>query len=202
MLNFQYYLLFAGAVGIAEVVVSQDLFVVMRFFRAKSCKYRLSELAEAGIISQMKVTGRMDFPQRVTVQSHTIEIRPRYAETDQAGVVHHSVYPVWFEMGRTELLRANGMAYKDLEAAGFFFVVAELRIKYRRAALYDDELQLQTSCSAVTASKVEHIYRLTRLADGVLLAEGSSILACVDGEGKIRRVPEFMYPAETKESLV
>jgi len=136
----------------------------------------------------------MDFPQRLTIQNHTIKIVPRYVETDKAGVVHHSVYPVWFEMRRTELLRANGLAYKDLEAAGVFFVVAELNIKYRRPAMYDEELELETSCSAVTASKVEHTYKLTRCRDGVLLAEGSSVLACVNAEGKIRRIPKFMYP--------
>jgi len=104
----------------------------------------------------------MDFPKRTTVQSHTITIVPRYAETDQGGVVHHSVYPVWFEMGRTELLRANSLAYKDLEKAGVFFVVAELCIKYRQPAMYDQKLQLETSCSTITASKIEHTYKLTR----------------------------------------
>lgn len=136
----------------------------------------------------------MDFPERITIQNHRIKIVPRYVETDKAGVVHHSVYPVWFEMGRTELLRANGLAYKDLEAAGVFFVVAELNIKYRRPAMYDEELELETSCSAVTASKVEHTYKLTRCRDGALLAEGSSVLVCVNAEGKIRRIPKFMYP--------
>jgi len=136
----------------------------------------------------------MAFPKRTTIQTHTITVVPRYAETDQAGVVHHSVYPVWFEMGRTELLRANGLAYKDLEQAGVFFVVAELHIKYRQPARYDEKLQLQTSCSNVTASKVEHTYKLTRCSDNAILVEGSSILACVDEKGKIRRIPEFMYP--------
>jgi acyl-CoA thioester hydrolase len=135
----------------------------------------------------------MDFPENINVQSHTITIVPRYAETDKAGVVHHSVYPVWFEMGRTELLRINGLAYKDLEQAGVFFVVAELRIKFRRPAQYDEELKLETTCSTVTASKVEHVYKLTRCRDGVILTEGSSLLACVDAEGKIRRMPDFMY---------
>ncbi len=138
----------------------------------------------------------MGFPTHTTIQSHTITIMPRYAETDRGGVVHHSAHPVWFEMGRTELLRANGLAYKNLEEAGVFFVVAELHIKYRRAARYDEKLLLQTNCSAVTASKVEHTYKLRRSCDGVVLAEGSTILACVDAEGKIRRIPEFMYPEE------
>jgi acyl-CoA thioester hydrolase len=136
-----------------------------------------------------------------TIQSHTITIVPRYAETDQGGVVHHSVYPVWFEMGRTELLRANGLAYKDLEKAGVFFVVAELRIKYRRPAKYDEKLQLETSCSKVSTSKVEHIYKLTRCSDGVILAEGLSALACVNAKGKVCRIPEFMYP-EPGETIV
>jgi acyl-CoA thioester hydrolase len=143
----------------------------------------------------------MDFPKRITVENHTITIVPRYAETDQAGVVHHSVYPVWFEMGRTELLRANGLAYKELEKAGVFFVVAELCIKYRQPAMYDQKLQLETICSTVTASKVEHTYKLTRCSDGVILAEGSSILACVNTKGKVRRIPEFMYPEPEKNQL-
>jgi acyl-CoA thioester hydrolase len=129
-------------------------------------------------------------------------IRPRYAETDQGGVVHHSVYPVWFEMGRTELLRANGLVYRDLEQDGVFFVVAELRIKYRQPARYDEKLELETRCSKVTASKVEHTYKLTRCGDGAILAEGSSVLACINAEGRIRRIPEFMYPDQPKQSLV
>lgn len=134
----------------------------------------------------------MELPERMTIQSHEIAVVPRYAETDKAGVIHHSVYPVWFEMGRTELLRANGVAYRDLEAAGIFFVVVELRIKYRRPVFYDEQLQLATCCSRVTRGKVEHTYKLTRRGTGLLLAEGSSILACVTAEGKVRRIPEFM----------
>ncbi len=140
----------------------------------------------------------MQFPNGTTVQNHKMAVVPRYCETDKAGVVHHSVYPIWFEMGRTELLRINGFAYKDLEQAGVFFVVAELMLKYRRPARYDEQLLLETTCTNVTASKVEHKYRLVR--DGVLLAEGTSILACINGDGKIRRIPKFMYPTESTES--
>lgn len=135
----------------------------------------------------------MDFPERAAIQSHKIEIRPRYCETDQGGVIHHSVYPVWFEMGRTELLRVNNVAYKDLEIAGVFFVVAQLNIKYRQPARYDELLELETSCTEVTTSKIVHGYKLTRCSDGVILAEGSSVLACVNAEGRIQRIPKFMY---------
>jgi acyl-CoA thioester hydrolase len=136
----------------------------------------------------------MIFPEKTTIQSHTIIIVPRYCETDQAGVVHHSVFPIYFELGRTELLRVNGLAYKDLEKEGFFMVVAELLVKYRRPAYYDEKLELTTECSRITAARIEHSYKLIRPGIGLLLAEGSSILACVDDKGKPKRVPEFMYP--------
>jgi len=138
----------------------------------------------------------MNLPKHTTLQSCTTIIQPRYSETDQGGVVHHSVYPVYFEMGRTELLRANGLAYKDLEASGVFFVIAELNIKYRRPAFYDEQLRLETTCTNVSASKVEHSYKLIRPSTGEILAEAQSVLACVDEKGKIRRMPEFMYPPE------
>ncbi|MBN2020227.1 MAG: acyl-CoA thioesterase [Sedimentisphaerales bacterium] len=136
----------------------------------------------------------MNLPEHTTLKSCVITIQPRYSETDQGGVVHHSVYPVYFEMGRTELLRANGLAYKDLESSGVFFVIAELHIKYRRPAFYDEKCELLTTCTNVSASKVEHSYQLTRPQTGEILAEATSVLACVDEHGKIRRIPEFMYP--------
>ena len=135
-------------------------------------------------------------PKHITISSHTIPIVPRYAETDKGGVIHHSVFPVWFEMGRTELLRANGIVYKNLETEGIFFVVASLSIKYRRPVFYDEPLRLETTCSRVTAAKVEHTYRLLRDQNGLLLTEGSSVLACITADGKLRRIPEFMYPDE------
>jgi acyl-CoA thioester hydrolase len=138
----------------------------------------------------------MEFPPCTKIQRHTIEIIPRYVETDQAGVVHHTVYPAWFEMGRTELLRVNGLAYSDLEKAGVFFVIAELTCKYRRPAFYDEKLELTTTCTNITSARVEHTYVLKRKSTGVILAEGTSILACVDADGKVRRMPPFMYPKD------
>ena len=136
----------------------------------------------------------INFPEKTTINSCEIEIIPRYCETDQGGVIHHSIYPIYFEMGRTELLRANGIAYKDLEKAGFFMVVAQLSLKYRRPARYDELLILRTNCSKVTPAKIEHTYELTHKKTGQLLTQGSSILACVDEAGRPTRVPQFMYP--------
>ena len=138
----------------------------------------------------------IEFPDCTTIGEHTISIIPRYVETDQAGVVHHSVYPVWFEMGRTELLRVNGLAYSELEKAGVFFVISELTAKYRRPCFYDENLELTTICSRITNARIEHTYILKRAETGLVLAEGTSILACVDRQGKPRRMPEFMHPSE------
>lgn len=132
----------------------------------------------------------------MTVKEHRITIIPRYSETDQAGVVHHTVYPVWFEMGRTELLRANGYAYRDLEKSGVFFVVAELNVKYRQAAVYDEKLELTTTCTKITPAKIEHSYILKRPEVDEVLVEGKTVLACLDADAKIQRVPDFIL--ETK----
>lgn len=143
----------------------------------------------------------MEFPEHITIDSYKIKILPRYCETDQGGVIHHGVFPIWLEMGRTELLRANKVAYKDLEAAGVYFVIAALEIKYRRPAHYDEPLELETVCTKVTASKIEHGYKLVRVADGILIAEGATTLACISKEGKVRRIPEFMYPSQANMTV-
>ena len=155
-------------------------------------KASLAKVVPFDILLEME----LQLPKRTTILSHIITVVPRYAETDRGGVVHHSVFPVWFEMGRTELLRANGIVYKDLEEAGIFFVVAQLQIKYRRPVFYDESLRLETVCSRVTAAKVEHAYRLLRERDGLLLTEGFSVLACIGADRAVRRIPEFMYPPD------
>ena len=131
---------------------------------------------------------------KMNLNCHTITIIPRYCETDQAGVVHHTVYPIWFEMGRTELLRHNGHAYRDLEKAGIFFVVTEITIKYRRPAFYDEKLHLTTTCTKMTTAKIEHTYQLKRPDTDIILAQGKSVIACIDADGKVQRIPPFMYP--------
>ena len=134
---------------------------------------------------------QMKLPEKTTVTSHTITIIPRYCETDQAGVVHHTVYPIWLEMGRTELLRENGIAYSLLEKTGTFFVVAEINIKYRRPAYYDEKLDLKTTVTRVTSARVEHAYSLKN-ASGIILAEAKTTLACVDSKGTLQKIPPFM----------
>lgn len=122
----------------------------------------------------------------------TIEIRVRYAEVDAMGALHHSRYWVYFEMGRTELLREGGIVYRDLEAEGIFFVVARCAARFRAPARYDDLLNLTTRVTRSGAARIDHAYELMRPADGILVATAETTLACVDREGNIRAIPGSM----------
>ncbi len=121
------------------------------------------------------------------MQSSDTEIRVRYAETDRMGYLHHAQYFVYFEQGRTELLRAQGISYRDLEDQGHLLVVVKLDCKFRRPAQYDEVLRLRTTLVRTTPVRVEHRYELFR--GETLLAEGSSTLACVDRQGQLQPLP-------------
>jgi acyl-CoA thioester hydrolase len=119
-----------------------------------------------------------------------IQIQVRYHECDPMGVVHHATYPVWFEMGRTELLRDNGDCYRQLEESGLFLVVSELQIRYKASARYDDVLLLKTTLEEVTRVRVTHSYALLRGKQ--LIASATTVLACVDGKGNVQPIPEHV----------
>src|SRR3954453_6305576 len=119
-----------------------------------------------------------------------ITIRVRYAETDRMGLLHHANYLVYFEQGRTELLRALGYSYKDLEDRGYLLVLTKCEVKYRSPARYDDLLTLRTTVVRTTAVRIDHRYEL--FCEGRLLAEGSSTLACVDRTGRPQLLPDFL----------
>ena len=122
-----------------------------------------------------------------------LEIRVRYCECDPMGVVHHTVYPVWFEMGRTELLRSSGKSYRDFEAEGVFLAVVSLNVKYRRPARYDDLVTLVTVLDDVGGVKIEHSYRLER--NGETLVTGTTTLACLDRSGRACPLPDSLRAA-------
>lgn len=120
----------------------------------------------------------------------TIPVRVRYVECDPMGYAHHSVWPVWFEMARTELLRESGTAYADLERAGVFIVVAKLDVRFHRPARYDDRLEVTARLRRSAGARIEHRYEVHR--EGVRLVTGSTTLACVDRDGRAQPVPDFL----------
>ncbi len=129
------------------------------------------------------------------IRQHTIEIRVRYSETDAMGFLHHSNYLSYFEVGRTELFRAQGGNYRRMEELGLFFVVAKLEVKYRRPARYDDILSLKTEISRVSPAKLEHHYCLMRESE--VLAEADTVIACVNRAGDVQRIPEDLVGLTT-----
>jgi acyl-CoA thioester hydrolase len=128
--------------------------------------------------------------------SGEIAIRVRYAETDRMGLLHHANYLVYFEQGRTELLRASGLSYKDLEDQGYLLVLTKIEVKYRWPARYDDLLTLKTTIVRTTTVRIDHRYEL--FCEGRLLAEGSSTLACIDREGRPQALPDFLHEPKVR----
>lgn len=121
---------------------------------------------------------------------HEMEIRVRYQETDGQRRVHHANYLTYFEMGRTEMLRSHGHTYRAFEDAGLFMVVADVSCKYHAPAEYDDLLVLRTRVEKIGAAHIKHAYEVIR--GTTILATGTTTVVCVDAEGKVRRLPDWM----------
>ncbi len=128
-------------------------------------------------------------------RSGLLEVRVRYTECDPMGVAHHTAYPVWFEMGRTELLRDSGLSYRDLERQGVLIAVVKLSVQYRRPARYDDLLVLQTTILGSGRATIDHAYEL-RL-DGRVLTTASTTVVCLDPDGRPRPLPDALTTAGT-----
>ena len=121
------------------------------------------------------------------LREHEIEIRVRYQETDGQGHVHHANYLTYYELGRTELLRAAGYTYRQIEEEGWMLVVAQIDCKYYLPALYDDLLRLQTIVVEARGARVINEYRVFR--GETLVAEARSVVACINREGRVTRLP-------------
>jgi acyl-CoA thioester hydrolase len=120
---------------------------------------------------------------------HRVTVRVRYGETDQMGVVYHPNYLLYFETGRTELMRAAGVVYSEMEKSGVFLVVTQASCRYRAAARYDQELTVLTRVDEVRKATVTFSYRVLGPGGG-LLAEGSTELASVDRDKNPVRLPK------------
>src|SRR6266576_715791 len=122
------------------------------------------------------------------LSEHEIKFRVRYPETDGMGVVHHSRYFQYLEMGRIELLRASGISYAQLEMEGILFVVVKVECRYKAPARFDDELSLTTRVARKTHVRIDHEYVLKR--GETVIAEGATTIACVDRMGNLREIPK------------
>jgi acyl-CoA thioester hydrolase len=117
-------------------------------------------------------------------------VRVRYAETDRMGVVYYANYFVWFEVGRTDLLRESGWNYRDMEAEGFGLPVIEAHCRYRQSAKYDDEIEVRTIGEMLSPVRVKFSYEVVRAADAATLATGTTVHATLDRDGRPCRLPD------------
>lgn len=121
---------------------------------------------------------------------HEIDIEVRYYETDGQGIVHHANYFQYFELARVQMLKAHGYDYADLERDGIFLVVHSIGCRYMLPAKFGDTLRLVSTVERATPARLDHSYRVFR--EDTLLAEGQSTLACVDAQGLVQRMPDFL----------
>lgn len=106
------------------------------------------------------------------------QIIVRYAETDQMGIVHHSVYPIWFEAARTDFLKQAGMSYSEMEENGLLLPLAEMHCSFKSPAHYEDEIIVETTIEKMTYAKIAFGYEVYRRDDHMLLAVGGTTHAC------------------------
>ena len=138
---------------------------------------------------------------------HETEIRVRYAETDKMGIVHHSNYLVWFELGRSEFCRARGFSYLEMEEQeNALMVVAEVYCRYKSPAYYEDLVTIRTNVADIRSRSLRFIYEVYRASDQTLLAEGETLHVVTDKNKKVRSMPEtykekLLVVIETEENL-
>lgn len=125
---------------------------------------------------------------------HDSKVAVRYAETDQMGIAHHSVYWMWFEIGRTDFLKALGFPYAQLEAQGILMAVLDVHCRYWASVVYDEELTVRTRLTDVRRLKVTFEYDLIK-PDGRVAAKASTVLGCITREGRPSPMPPPLLQA-------
>jgi acyl-CoA thioester hydrolase len=123
------------------------------------------------------------------VKRSVTHVRVRYPEVDRMGVAHHTHFLVWFEIGRTELLRGLGCTYAELEARGVYMPVVEVSCRYRSPVRYDEVIAIEATLEDVSVSRVTFSYRLFRENSERPLAEGRTVHAAVNQKGEVIRLP-------------
>jgi acyl-CoA thioester hydrolase len=126
----------------------------------------------------------------VTKDLVDVDIRVRYAETDQMGVAYYANYLIWFEVGRSEFCREKGFRYADLEALGYKLVVSDVHCRYRNSARYDETVMVRTRLKEVNRRMITFGYQILRKDEEEVIAEGETRHICVDSEGKTKTLPE------------
>jgi len=125
-------------------------------------------------------------------QITAVELRVRYAETDQMGVAYHTHYLVWCEVARTDHMRRRGVTYRELEGEGLRLAVVEASVRYRQPARYDDLLLVRCWVREVASRRVVFGYAIDRPADAALLATAQTALIALDADHRLSSIPDLV----------
>jgi len=170
----------------AEVRVGHDVARRVehaRILPAPSALYKRLHLDELGRVT-------IDSSPDSAALHHDVEFRVRYAETDQMGVVYHTNYLIWCEVGRTDFIRSRGMSYADLERAGVGLAVSELTARFHAAAKYDDMVRVRTTLAEVRSRGITFDYVITRVANDDRLVSARTALVSIDASGRPVALPK------------
>jgi acyl-CoA thioester hydrolase len=129
-------------------------------------------------------------PPSVGLPHHDVEFRVRYAETDQMGVVYHTNYLVWCEVGRTDFIRARGMSYADIERAGVGLAVSELSARFHAAARYDNLIRVRTTLAEIRSRSITFDYLITNAETNERFVTARTALVSIDRAGKLVALPQ------------
>ena len=125
------------------------------------------------------------------MKKNVLEIRVRYVETDQMGVAHHTSYFAWMEAARSELMRTNGMSYRNLEERGYFLPVREAHCRYRNSLKYEDIALIESELLEIGGASIKLGYRIFNKENGFSIADGYTIHPFTDKNGRIMKTPDF-----------
>jgi acyl-CoA thioester hydrolase len=126
----------------------------------------------------------------IALPHHDVEFRVRYAETDQMGVVYHTNYLIWCEVGRTDFIRSRGMSYADVERAGIGLAVSELSARFHAAARYDNLIRVRTTLADIRSRSITFDYVITNAETGERFVTARTVLVSIDRAGKLVALPQ------------
>lgn len=123
----------------------------------------------------------------------SLDITVRFAETDQMRVVHHSAYIIWFEAGRIAWLDAAGMPYTKISQAGYNLAVTDVQCRYRTAIRFGDPVQVITRLTMLRSRQLKFVYEIRKRGTDILYANGYTQHICVDEDGRMTRLPGWIF---------
>jgi acyl-CoA thioester hydrolase len=135
------------------------------------------------------------------VVNNLTQIRVIYADTDAMGIVYHTNYFKWFEVGRNELMRQMGLHYSGVENKGYHLPLTIAHCHYLLPAKYDDVLVIETQIDYIKRATVKFNSNIWDEHKEKLLVDGYTIHACTNGEGKVRRIPQIILDLKTKYNI-